>query len=91
MISMLIKETNISLDQASLLLEIGDLDRFAKVIHKMKSNFLILGVESERQSLNFMEQNTNAFENLNEIKTKFTQLKITWSKVLLELRAIKSK
>ena len=91
MVAMLIKETNISFNKASLLLEIGDVDQFSMAIHKMKSNLLLLGLESERNSLDFMELHSAAHEKPDEIKLKFSQLKITWSKALLELGALKNK
>ena len=62
---------------------------FSKVIHKMKNNLLMLGMESIREDLQFIEEHSKKGERMAEVKTAFERLNKIWIKAKAELHKAK--
>lgn len=66
------------------LLKINELDLFSKVVHKMKSSMLTLGMEKIRKDLVFMEENGRAGKNKSEIESTFRKVSTYWNNARVE-------
>lgn len=78
-------EIPLSLRQAALHLEQGQLDLFSRVIHKLKNNLLMVGLDDWSHHLQFMEQNSREGTQLPMVKLFFEELMVTGNDVVHEL------
>ncbi len=79
------QEIPVSLRQASVHLEQGQLELFSRVIHKLKNNLLMVGLDDWSHHLQFMEQNSREGTQLQMVKLFFEELESTGRDVVREL------
>lgn len=84
LLEMLIREIPILMAESEHLLKINELDLFSKVVHKMKSSMLTLGMEKIRKDLVFMEENGRAGKNKSEIESTFRKVSTYWNNARVE-------
>lgn len=78
-------EIPVSLRQASTHLEQGQYELFSRVIHKLKNNLLMVGLDDWSHHLQFMEQNSREGTQLQMVKLFFEELQVTGQEVVREL------
>ncbi len=85
MLSILSNEIPDSIKTAENLLKAGNWISFSKEIHKLKNSLLMLGMESLRNDLRFMEEYSKKNEKTDEVAATFKRLIATWKKALPEI------
>ena len=88
MLIILGKEIPEMIAESENLLKMQEMELFSKVIHKLKSSLLTLGVESLRKDLIFMEEQSRKGLHLENVKEKFYQMLELWSKAKKELEQV---
>ncbi len=88
MLVMLAKEIPEMIAESENLLKMREMELFSKVIHKLKSSLLTLGVEVLRNDLIFMEEKSRKGLQLDDVKNKFYQMLELWSKTKKELELV---
>jgi PAS domain S-box-containing protein len=91
MLNILSSEIPASIKAAENLLQAGNWINFSKEIHKLKNSMLMLGIESLRNDLRFMEEYSKKNQKTDEVAATFKRLKATWKKALPEIADAKKR
>ncbi|MBK9048516.1 MAG: PAS domain S-box protein [Bacteroidetes bacterium] len=85
MLVMLAKEIPEMIAESENLLKMKEMELFSKVIHKLKSNLLTLGIEVLRNDLIFMEEQSRHGLSQEEVHSTFYKMLEMWAKAKTEL------
>jgi PAS domain S-box-containing protein len=85
MLEILNREIPLMLKDAEIKIHNKEYQLFSKVIHKLKGSLILLGLDSLRNDLIFMEDSSSKGQNLPLIEKNFKELKNIWTHAGKEL------
>ena len=86
MLEILNREIPLMLKDAEIKIQNKEYQLFSKVIHKLKGSLILLGLDSLRNDLIFMEDSSTKGQNLPLVEKNFKAIKKIWSQASIELK-----
>jgi DNA-binding response OmpR family regulator len=86
MLEVLNRQIPLMLNDAEIKIQNKEYQLFSKVIHKLKGSLILLGLDSLRNDLIYMEDSSAKVQNLPVVEKNFKALKKIWTQASIELK-----